>query len=200
MSIVIPVAHDYICPWCWIALSQTERLKKEFGVTFDWVGYELMPEELDWPDSPAPAAAANSRRAPTPSRLDLALAAEGIEVPKVDKPKKMRSYNALEAAEHAKAMDVFDAFNERMYRAFWEEGREINSLDVICELAGGLMDADDLRAAVESKRYKDKIVPFDDEAYEAGVYNVPTYFIGGEKFAEQPTRVLAEAIRKELGR
>ncbi len=198
MSLVIPVAHDYICPWCWIALSQTKRLSEEFGVTFDWLGYELMPEELEWPDSPAPAAAPNPNRAPTPSRLDLALAAEGIVIPKVDKPKKMRSHNALQAAEHAKTQGVFDAFNERMYRAFWEQGKEINSVDVICELAEGLMDADDLRRAVEERRYKDKIVPFDDEAYAAGVYNVPTYFIGGEKYAEQPTRTLAEAIRKEL--
>lgn len=194
---VIRVAHDYICPWCWIAVFQTKRLKEEFGVSFDWVGYELMPEELPWGD-PAPKAPENPNRAATPSRLDLAYAAEGMEKPTAERPSKMRSHNALEATEFVKEHGDADGFIEAMYRALWEEGREINDLDVIREVAAGFVpDVEALVEAVKSKAYDGKIVKFDDGAYAAHVYNVPTYWIGDEKYAEQPYPVLAKAIRAQ---
>lgn len=199
MSLVIPVAHDYICPWCWIALHQVKRLEDQFGVSFDWLGYELLPDDLPWPDY-APAPAGDPRKTPTPSRMALAYAASGMEAPTAERPPKMRSHNALEAAEHAKTQGVFDAFNERMYRAFWEEGREINHMDVIRELGADLMDADALIEAVAEKRYADKIVPFDDAAYDAGIFNVPTYIIDGRKYAEEPYAVLEKAVLDALNR
>lgn len=199
MSLVIPVAHDYICPWCWIALIQTQRLEEELGVSFDWTGYELMPENLPW-GTPAAPVEPDPRRAPTPTRMELAYAASGMQPPTVVRPKQMRSHNALEAAEHAKAQGVFDVFNDRMYRALWEDGREISSLDVIRELGSDLMDGDELVRAVEEKRYNDKIVPFDDQAYAAGIFNVPTFTIDGKKYAEQPYAILERAILDVMNR
>ena len=35
MSLIIPVAHDFICPWCWVGLLQVNRLKEEFPVDFE---------------------------------------------------------------------------------------------------------------------------------------------------------------------
>lgn len=193
---VIPVAHDYICPWCWIALFQTKELHREFGVTFDWKSFELMPEELEWPD-PAPVREVETNRPKTPSRMDLAYYASGVPKPTVNRPKKMRSHNALEATEFVKAHEGdVDRFVERMYRAFWEQGREINALEVIREMADGIVSSpDQLVEAVTAKEFDDQIVKFDDDSYAAGVFNVPTYWIGGERYAEQPTVVLSDAIR-----
>jgi predicted DsbA family dithiol-disulfide isomerase len=191
----IPVAHDYICPWCWIAVFQVKELEAEFGVEFDWLSYELMPENLPWDDAPSvPHVATN--RPKTPSRMDLAWAAAGMEKPTVERPKKMRSHNALEATEYVKANGDARGFVEAMYRALWEEGREINALPVIEEVAQPYVEhTSKLIAAVERREFRDRIVPFDDEAYAVGVYNVPTYWIGDERYAEQPTVVLARAIR-----
>ncbi|MCX7799595.1 MAG: DsbA family protein [Fimbriimonadales bacterium] len=197
MAITIPVAHDYICPWCYIGLFQAKRLQEEFGVRIEWLGYELMPEELPWPD-PKPAKEADPNRPPTPSRLDLALAAADLELPPVDRPKRMRSHHALEATEHAKELGCADAFVERLYRAYWEEGREINDPSVLAELARPLFDPEPMLGAIAERRYADRIVAFDDEAYSRGVFNVPTFFIGGERYAEQPYRKLAQAVRKVL--
>jgi predicted DsbA family dithiol-disulfide isomerase len=199
MSLVIPVAHDYICPWCWIAFVQSQRFEREQGVSFDWLGYELMPENLPWGTS-TPAPEPDPRRPLTPTRMQLAYAASGMEAPTVVRPKQMRSHNALEATEHAKTHGVQDIFVDRMYRAYWEEGRPISDLDVIRELGTDLMDGDELVLAVQEKRYNDKIVPFDDEAYAAGIFNVPTFFIGGEKYAEQPYAVLERALLNALNR
>jgi riboflavin biosynthesis pyrimidine reductase/predicted DsbA family dithiol-disulfide isomerase len=196
MALTIPVAHDFICPWCWVGLFQAKRLQQEFGARIDWRGYELYPADLYWPDYPTPAPQPANKPA-TPSRLDFLLAAEAISLPPVERPKKMRTYNAHQAVEYAKTEGVEEELIERLYRAFWEEGRVINDLQVIKDLAGGLVkDLAALEAAVVQKKFKKNIVEFDDEAYSKGVYNVPTFFIGGQRLAEQPYTVLREAVKK----
>lgn len=194
----ITVAHDIICPWCWIALHQVERLEAEFPVEVEWLGYELMPENLEWgPDSPDPEV--DPRRAPTPSRLRLAYAAQGMEPPTAVRPRQMRSHNVLQALEHAKTTGEFKALNSRLYRALWEEGQEVNSLAVLRRLAEGtIADPDALIAQVEARAYTSKIVPFDDDAYAAGIFNVPTYMFGGRKLAEQPYVVLRKEVEDWL--
>lgn len=191
---VIPVAHDFTCPWCWIGLSQAARLRQEHGVAFDWLGYELYPEELAWPEL-GRTEPRDERRPPTPSRLELAYAAEGMERPSVQRPSRMRIHNALEAVEHAKTVGRQDETVEALYKAYWERGEAIGELGVLrTVLAGILPDMDAMVADVEARRFAPQIVPFDDAAYDSGVFNVPTFFIGGKRYAEQPYRVLSAAV------
>jgi predicted DsbA family dithiol-disulfide isomerase len=194
MSLKIPVAHDFICPWCWVGLLQAKKLIAEEGVEIEWKGYELIPEELPWPD-----------HAPTPpipnkplllSRFEFLLVADGVELPKVDKPSKMRSHNAHEAAEYAKARGKGFEFVEAAYRAYWERGVNINDpAQLICIAESLELDPVGLLKAIQEKTYKAEIVGFDDPAYASGVFNVPTFYIGEERYAEQPYTVLKKAVR-----
>lgn len=196
MALTIPVAHDFICPWCWVAFFQAKRLKEEFGAEIEWKGYELFPEELEWPD-PTPQPEPPANKPAVPSRLDFLLVADGLELPKAIRPKKMRTHNAHEALEYAKTEGKADAFAEALYRAYWEKGREIDKPEVLRELAQGLLDDPDaMLKAVEEKTYAANIVGFDDDANANGVYNVPTYWIGGERYAEQPYANLKKAVEK----
>lgn len=196
-TVIIKVAHDYNCPWCWIGIKQMERLQNEFDVEFDLIGYELMPEELPWGDA-APRPEPDPRRPATPSRMDLAYAASAVEAPPKIQPSKMRTHNALLATEYAKSVGVGFEFAQRLYTAYWLEGIVINDLEELMRLAEGIIpDLNALKSSIESKEFESNIVKFDDDAYAAGVFNVPTYFIGGKKYAEQPYEVLATAIRNE---
>jgi predicted DsbA family dithiol-disulfide isomerase len=194
MSLTIPVAHDFICPWCWVALFQVKRLEEEFGVKFDWVGYELFPEELEWPDWPAPVPPP-ANKPPVPSRLDFILIADDVKIPKVERPPKMRTYFAHQAVEYAKTEGVASEMVEKLYRGLWEDGQNINDVDVLLKLGQGIIkDANAYEMAIRERTFRDKIVGFDNEAYSKGVYNVPTYFIGEERYAEQPYAVLRDVV------
>ena len=195
MALTIPIAHDFICPWCWVGFFQAKRLREEFGAEIDWRGYELFPDALEWPaQTPAPEPPAN--KPATPSRLDFILVTDEIEIPKVAKPHQMRTHNAHEALEYAKLEGKAGAFAEVLYRAFWEKGRDINHPEVLRELAEGLLDVEAMAGAVERRAFAANIVGFDDDAYAAGVYNVPTFWIGGERYAEQPYAVLKKAVQE----
>lgn len=194
----IAVAHDIICPWCWIGMHQAHRLHREFGVTFDWQAYELMPENLPYSaSSPDPEKPAD--RAPTPSRFQLALAASSVPKPTGVRPDEPRSHNVLESLEFAKEVGTHDAWMARLYTAYWMVGENVNDLDVMRKLAEGqFKDVARMIQAVENREFDDRIIKFDDDAYAAGIYNVPTFIINGEKFAEQPYVVLADAVRAAL--
>lgn len=194
MSLVIPVAHDFNCPWCWIGLSQVRRLRQEFDVTFDWLAYELFPDELEWPES-TPAPERNPDKPKTPTRFQLALAAEGLDPLTSNRPHHMRTHYAHEAVEFAKLTGKQDELIETLYEAHWLMGEDINQPDNLVRLAAGIVaELEGLREAVTARRFADKIVPFDDAAYASGVYNVPTFWIGGERYAEQTYRVLRQAV------
>lgn len=199
MSLKISVAHDYTCPWCWIGFFQAKRLERDFGAEIEWLSYDLWPEELAWPE-PAPRPPEVGNRPKTATRLELAYAAENMDPPTAERPRRMRIHNALEATEFAKDQGNGDAFVEALYRAYWERGEEIGNPAVLARLAAGIVeDVPDMLKAIEEGRFKSRIIGFDAPAYASGVYNVPTFFIDGERLAEQPYTVIrkyAEAARK----
>lgn len=196
MSQIVTIAHDVLCPWCWIGFHQAVRLRLEFGVGLDFVGYELFPEGMAWPEPGTPEAA--SSRLPVPTRLQLAYAAQGMNPPTAERPKHMRTHNALEAMELAREKDVQLPVVEAVYRALWERGEAVGDADVLVRLTQNMLPETELRDALASRRFADRIVAFDDDAYAAGVHNVPTFVFGGRRFAEQPYSVLQQAVRDWL--
>lgn len=201
MALTVPLAHDFYCPWCWVALHQVRRLREEFPVTIEWVGYELYPEDMEWPDG-VPGDPPPANKPPVPTRFDFICAADGVTVPpNVPKPPKMRTFRTHRAVEHVRATGGdADRFIEDLYEAYYRRGTDINDLANLREIAAPYCDdLDAMAAAIERRDYSDRIVPFDDPAYERGVYNVPTYFIGDERLAERPYVEVAAAIRRALG-
>ncbi len=194
----LTVAHDFICPWCWVAWEQAKKLAVEFPtLKLDWVGYELLPEGLAYtPSVPDPDAPKKPR---VPGRFDLLLLAEGLVA-----PKRTRSYScsrrALEGVEFAKAAGKADAYIGKVYHAYWEEDRDIADMAVLTEAAAKAgLDAEAFTKALEERTYRDAIVEYDDPAHEAGVWNVPTWMFPEEWIAEQPYVVVREMAERFVG-
>ena len=198
-KLTVTIAHDYLCPWCWVGFIQAKRLGEEFPqVKQVWRGFELLPEELGpLPDSkPHP----KDPDAP-PSRFELFSRAEGAPVPEGRTIGVIRTHDALEGAAYAqdKEPERFDAYNEAVYRAFWERSEDISDLDVLGELAGGAgLDREAFRGAVSSKAYYNEIVRFDDDAYAADVTHVPTFLFRGERCAEAPYSIIRDLAQRYL--
>jgi riboflavin biosynthesis pyrimidine reductase/predicted DsbA family dithiol-disulfide isomerase len=196
MPLKVVVAHDFTCPWCWVGLFQAKRLIQEEGVIIEFRGFELWPDNLPWP-TPTPGPTPDPRRPKIPSRFELLLAAEGMEIPKVERPHRMRTHNAHEALEYAKANGREMLFCEALYRAYWEQGLNINDPPLLCRMAPEFgLSPHEMMAAIHERRYSGEIVGFDNDAYAAGVFNVPTFFVGSKKLAEQPYAPILEAVRE----
>ena len=186
-SNAVIIAHDYLCPWCWIGLFQAKRLKEEFPeIEQDWRGFELLPESL----GPLPEYKPRQRdpNAP-PSRLQVLAALDGIPIPENRTIGVVRTRLALLGAEYVKenVPELFDAYNEGVYRAFWEHSRDISRGEVLRDIAAKSgVDGGALLDSILAGRYADRIVEFDDDARAADITHVPSFVFRGERCAEAP--------------
>lgn len=88
---------------------------------------------------------------------------------------------ALQAGEFARDNGRYEAFQQLVYKAYFEEGMDIGSLDVVLRLAdkGGLNSAQ-LRLALQKGRYLNKLNATKEQARRLSVVSVPTFIINGQ--------------------
>lgn len=98
-------------------------------------------------------------------------------------PIQPRSRQAHEAAKWAHSQNKFDAYNEGLFRAFFERGEDIGNVDVLAKLARDLhLDESGLRLALGSRQFEPDVVADEREAAELGVHAVPA-FVANRQFA-----------------
>ncbi len=200
----VVVAHDFLCPWCYVGWFHAKRLTQEFGLTLDWRGFELMPPEMEYTPSPPKPVDPDAPPAPppAPSRFELFAVAEGITMP-TPRPPFTRTHNALLGAEWARSLGdpaAFDTYNDAVYKAFWEQCADIADVDVLAALADGAgLSGAACADSVRAKRWEENITPYDDEAYRVGIRHVPSFIFNGEELlAEAPYADLARAAERFL--
>jgi predicted DsbA family dithiol-disulfide isomerase len=114
-------------------------------------------------------------------------------------PIQPRSRHAHEAAKWAHAQDRFEAYNEAVFRAFFERGEDIGNIDVLAKVARDLeLDESSLRVALKNKQFEPSVLADEHEAAELGVRGVPA-FIANRRFAltgVQPVTALAEMVNR----
>ncbi len=174
----IIVYSDYVCPWCYIGHERIGRLVREFPVAVEWRPFELHPE------TPRDGARLSGRlggseRARAWARNVLQLA-EASSIPMRMPEVVANSHLALEAAEFARARGGFDAMHAALFRAYFDEGRDIGDGDVLCEIARGCgVDDQGLRQALADETYAAEIDRITNEARADEVLSTPTYLFEG---------------------
>jgi predicted DsbA family dithiol-disulfide isomerase len=169
----IDVWSDYVCPFCYLEEPILERVRKEYGeeVEIIWRAFELRPEPeptLDpngnylqrvWKEAVYPMARARGMTLRLP-------------------PVQPRSRRALELAEMARAQGMFDEVHQAIFRAFFEDGRDLSEEAVLLEIgATGGLDPSDVRQALASGRYTEKVLADGREAADLGITGLPAMVI-----------------------
>jgi predicted DsbA family dithiol-disulfide isomerase len=196
------IAHDYLCPWCWIGFFQAGKLAEEFPhIKQDWRGYELLPESLGpLPESkPAPAGPNIPEEAKPPSRMEMLLKHEGLSIPANRTIGVVRTHAPLEGAEYFKDKlpEKFDQYNEGVYRAFWQRSEDISDMAILGRIAQEAgADRADFAGAVSAKAYASKIVAYDDDPYADDITHVPTFMFRGERCAEAPYETIRDLAQR----
>jgi predicted DsbA family dithiol-disulfide isomerase len=179
MALKLVMFSDFICPFCYIGFETVRKLKPEFDLDIEWRGFQIHPE---WPAEGMPASEYRSGMDPETrraiwTRIQGMAETAGFTM----KPPELytNSRIALEAAEFAQECGKGEAFEERVYRAYFNEGLNIGGQGVLAELAADVgIDRNDLNLAIESKRYTARLRDNAVDAHERGVNGVPTFFVG----------------------
>jgi len=87
---------------------------------------------------------------------------------------------AFEGYQFAKANGKANEYNDRIFRAFFQEEQDIGDIDVLTELAGEVgFDKAEYREALEKRQYRETHqAALRHAVEEVGVTAVPTFVIG----------------------
>ncbi|MGO4570512.1 DsbA family oxidoreductase [Microvirga sp. 2TAF3] len=195
----ILVWSDYVCPFCYLEVSVLDQVRREFGdqVDTDWRAFELRPAPnptLD-PDGEYLHRVWNQSVYPMAEARGMVL-----RLP----PVQPYSRKAHEAAAFARDTGRFDTLHHALFKAFFEDGRDIGDLHVLLEIGQSVgLDADDLRIALESGRYTQKVVEDERLAQEIGISGVPALIISGGEQAylisgAQPYEAVKSVIERAM--
>jgi predicted DsbA family dithiol-disulfide isomerase len=117
------------------------------------------------------------RLAAARSHFEQVAAAEGLAY-----GTRTHWYNSVPAHEAALWADENgdgEAFRRAVYRAYFADNLNIGSVDVLATLAEGLdLRSDDLRGALTSAQYRERVQEQFDYARTAGITGVPAYVAG----------------------
>ena len=179
MALKVTLFSDFICPFCYIGFRTLQKMKREFELDVAWRGFQIHP---DWPATGIPAekiygAQGSESRKGAWERISAMADDIGLEM----RPPSVltNSYNALAACEAAIAADKGDAFEERVYRAYFVDASNIGDVEVLKTLASDVgLDPAQVVAAVESPQVRMKLKNNSLIAHQHGVSGVPTFFIG----------------------
>lgn len=149
-------------------------MKEEYGVNVEWRAFEikpgLPPEGIVRPLAPG-------KEYELPSRIRHMSEEAGLVMKQT--PFIANSRLALEAAEYAKEQGLFDSFHLGVFKAYWEDGRNIGLRDVLLDIAESCgLDTQELGRALDENRYTQRIIDQGREPPQHDIYGVPAYIIG----------------------
>jgi predicted DsbA family dithiol-disulfide isomerase len=198
--LLIEIASDVICPWCYIGKRRLEKalasLKDEVEARIEWLPFQLNP------DMPAGGIArADYRRAKFGSvekgrALDARVAQEGtgegiaFAFDRMQRtPNTVAAHQLIDLAQsQGKAGPVVDA----LFRAYFEEASDIGDPAIL----HGIAESSGVTGWPEAKDQA-KVMQQEERVRDLGISGVPTFIFDRKSglSGAYPPELLAQAIR-----
>ncbi len=197
MTVQIMRFSDYVCPWCAMGEAALETLQQSRDVTLEIRAYELRPAGS--PALPPAQEAAFRQRVSEswPRVQQMALERFGLELKRHEEGTITPTRLAHVGAKYALANDLGEAYHKAMFRAHWQELRDISDVDTLAAIARAVgLDEAGFRAALEDPALIQAVEDDEAFAHDNGLGGVPA-FIFGERYlvsGAQPVAVLEQAV------
>ncbi|MRU13844.1 DsbA family oxidoreductase [Roseovarius sp. A21] len=184
----LDIISDPICPWCYIGktlLDQALAERPNHPFSINWHPFQLNP------DMPREGM---DRRAYLEAKFGGQEGAVQAYLPVVEKAREAglninfeaieRTPNTLDAHRLIHWAGIEDrqmAMAVALFKAYFEDGRDIGDREVLADLADSLeMDAAVVRRLLDSDADEAAIIERDKQFREMGITSVPTFIVNGE--------------------
>lgn len=176
MTTKVEVFVDYVCPFCFLVDGAVEELRRQRDVEIEIQPFELRPDPVPTlkPEDDYLPPVWNASVYPMAKRL-------GVDVSLPTISPQPRSEKAFMVLQLAKEHGVADAYSEAIFRAFFQQDRNIGEDEVIVNIAesAGLDRADVIAALASEKRRQQQREDQDFAVNTAGVSAVPSFRVNG---------------------
>lgn len=210
MGIQISVTSDFICPWCYIGEKRLARaiesLPTGIEVQLQWLPFELNPdmppEGMDRRTYLSRKFGSWERVQALQARIVLAGRDDGAIFDYGAIKRTPNTFLAHRVSWLAQRAGQQRAFVEAALQAYFVQGRDIGSKEVLAEIASGSgLDPDAVAAFVSSDDGAQSVRAMERTALERGVQGVPYFDIGGTAIVgAQPAETVRQTIIEAAAR
>jgi predicted DsbA family dithiol-disulfide isomerase len=203
----VDIWADIVCPWCYIGHSRFSRALGGFEhrdqVEVVYRAFELDPSIPPGQGTPIlEVLAAKYGLSPAQAReaeagVAATAAAEGLEFT-ADRAMG-NTFNAHRVVHLGREQDRQEAVLERLYRAYFAEGRPVFEPGDLAGLAAEAgLDQGAARRALEDGSYAEDVRADENEARSLGIGGVPFFVLDGKLGVSgaQPAETFARALRQ----
>lgn len=172
----IRVYSDYVCPYCFLAEFPLNDAVRGRDVAIEWMPFELRPE-------PNPTLRPEGDYLQQVWEQSVYPMAEqmGVQMVLPRVSPQPHTHLAFEGYQFAKEHGKGNEYNDRMFRAFFQEEQDIGNVDVLTQVANEVgLETAPFRQALESRKYRGAHqAALRHAVEEMKISSVPTFVIGG---------------------
>lgn len=186
----LTVYSDYICPFCYVGSHRLLRLRDSYDIKINWCLLEIHPEI-------SAAGEAIDTLSYSPDQWqqmmnNLRQIADEENIPLAEPRFITSSRDALLLSEAAKqcGADIFYDLHEKLFCAYFVDGRNIGDRQVLKEIAASCgIEEPMAEAAWSDSQYQQRLLANFDGARKDNIQAVPGFIFGERKL----TGVVAES-------
>ena len=152
---------------------RTDRLREEFDLEFRWSVFPLHP---DTPEEGQELTELFAGRYDIEAMMQRCKqVAKELDLPFGDRTRTYNSRRAQELGKWAEGQDAGEAFHMAVYQAYFVDGLNIATPDILAEIAGSVgLDPDKALKVIDKRSYAAHVDDDWQRAAELGVTAVPT--------------------------
>ncbi|MCW2840263.1 MAG: disulfide bond formation protein DsbA [Aeromicrobium sp.] len=200
----VDIWSDIACPWCFVGKRRFETAAAEFAESGGAVEVEFHSFELS-PDTPVDFAGTEvdflvAHKGMPPAQVEQMLgqmtelaATEGLAYD-FAALQHTNTVKAHELLHFAKSKDRQLDMSERLFAAYFEEGRHVGRIADLADLAAEIgLDRDEAHAALTAGTYLPAVTADKEQAIAYGISGVPFFVVDGRfgvSGAQDPSAIL----------
>ncbi|MBB1285343.1 DsbA family oxidoreductase [Flavisolibacter sp. BT320] len=188
----VEIWSDVVCPFCYIGKRRFEKALEGFAgreqVEIAWKSFQLDPE-LNNQEGLSVHAYLGKRKGGTEAdgkRMNDQMTAMAQTVGlqyDFDKAILNNTQKAHQLLHFAKKAGLQNEMKERLFKAYYTEGKDVADIDTLAALAAEVgLPADEAQTALAEEQYAAEVKHDQEEAYHIGVQGVP-FFVFNRKYA-----------------
>ncbi len=208
----VDVWSDVVCPWCYIGKRRLEsalaRFPERDAVKLVWHSFELdanSPKESKLPmaDLLAQKYGMSREKAKAMQAQVTGVAAQDGLTFRLDDALPTNTFDAHRLLHLAKARGLQDTLKERLFLAYFTEGKPVGDATVLADLAAeaGLDRAEAAAVLADATAYAKEVRADEAHARQIGVRGVP-FFVIDQKYGvsgAQPAEAILGALTQAWG-
>jgi len=206
----IDIISDPICPWCYIGKTRLDRALEtnpNHDFIIEWHPYQLNPtmpyDGMDRREYLETKFGGQEGAMKVYSQIDQTAREMGLELNFAGIKRTPNTIDAHRLVLWAGIEGKQNAVVDRLFKAYFKEGRDISEHSVLVRIAAAAgMDGDAVRTLLKGDANIDDIRTRDAKSRESGVQGVPCFIIDNHYVVSgaQPTEMWEQVIKEILSK